>query len=170
VAAPVEVDHDSTATLDFNCSGCLHELPEQPLRLDLLETVQARRQPAAAPVGDDRQHRIQICIQTDLAGERVQVEETDARSEPVFDSVVAGIIQQHLSRGETLLGQNVQAREESRCLVTVEVISCGVRCPSINAISIDTSGYIRKPPDGDFLSILKSAYLYLGCLHSAEFR
>ena len=84
---------------DANRSAGLDDLPAQALGLRLGEAVEFARQPAIAPVGQDRQGRVQIGVQRDFAGQAVEMEEVDAAPQRILDPIPAGVTRHDLSSG-----------------------------------------------------------------------
>ena len=96
VGAAVEVD-DETARLDFDAAAGFDELAIEVLRLGLAEAVEFFGQPAVAAIGDNRQGHVQVDIESDLAGQAIEVEEVDADAQAVFDAVAADVAQHHVT-------------------------------------------------------------------------
>ena len=84
---------------DANRPAGLDDLPAQPLGLRLGEAIQFARQPAIAPVGQDRQGRIQIDVERDFAGQAVEMEEVDAAPQRILDPVAARVARDDLPSG-----------------------------------------------------------------------
>ena len=59
----------------------LDDLAAQPLGLRLGEAIQFARQPAIAPIGQDRQRRVQVGVEREFVGQAVEMEEVDAATQ-----------------------------------------------------------------------------------------
>ena len=77
VCPPLEVYVDLVLG-DANRPTRLDDLAAQPLGLCLGEAVQFARQPTIAPIGQDRQGRVEVGVERDFAGQAVEMEEVDA--------------------------------------------------------------------------------------------
>lgn len=86
LCALVEPNHDPVA-LDLHDPSGRHEAPVLLLRFRLLVAGSLRRQPAIATMSDHRQRQIQIHIETNFAGQAVDVEEVHADSQSIFHPV-----------------------------------------------------------------------------------
>ena len=112
MSAAVEMDDDALPS-DLHAAGGFHELAVEVLGLGLAEAVQVVRQPAVAAVGDHGQGNVQIDVETDFAGQAVQVEEVHAAAQAVLDAVAAGVTQ-HQVAGADLRVVGQKQRERSR--------------------------------------------------------
>src|SRR6266849_1326033 len=97
VRATVEADGDLLlGHADLACG--LDELAKQVLRFRLRETLEPTCQPAIAAVGDHRQRDIEIDVETDLAGQTVEMEKVDADAETVLDAVAPRVAYHQVAR------------------------------------------------------------------------
>ena len=92
MSTPVEVHHDPPPRFNLDGSRSLHELAINPFGFGMPKAIQLVGQPTVTAVGQYRQDRVQVYVQSDFAGQAVQVEEIDAAPQPVFHSVAPGII------------------------------------------------------------------------------
>jgi len=90
VRALVEADHYPIG-LNFHLTARLDEPAVQLLRLDFLQTTQPRGQPTVTAVRQHGQGYVQVHVQADLARQAVQVEEVDADTQGVLDTIPPGI-------------------------------------------------------------------------------
>ena len=79
------------SVVDRHGPGGLDEPAVQLLRGGLLEALQSLAQPAVAAVGDHCQGRVEVDVQSHLAGQAVEVEEVHADAQAVLDPVAAGV-------------------------------------------------------------------------------
>ena len=115
VAAAVEGDEEPTAGSDFDLAAGFDELAVELLRLGLLEALELTSQPAVATVGDHRQSHVEVDVQADLAGEAIEVEEVDVRSQAVLDAVASGIMGDELAGAHLeVIGQEQIGRASCR--------------------------------------------------------
>src|SRR3990172_25465 len=110
MSAPVEVYHDPPPRFNLDGSRSLHELAIDPFGFRVPKAMQLVGQPTVTAVGQYRQDRVQVYVQSDFAGQTVQVEEIDAAPQRVFHSVAPGIIHDQLARTD----REVVGQEERR--------------------------------------------------------
>ena len=70
---------------DANRPAGLDDLAAEALGLRVAEAIPFARQPAIAPVGHDRQGRVQINVEGDFAGQAVEMEEVDPAAQGILD-------------------------------------------------------------------------------------